>query len=272
MRDARTLGDAELEAALGDLGRALITPRAPDLARTVRLRIASDDTRAASGSFPWRRPIFGRPLRRAVVVALAAVLVVAGVATALGLGLPGLRFVFFGPTAAPTTLAPTATSPPGDLELGRAVDPATLNEAAGYEALLPTLPELGPPLAVYIDRQPPDARVSAIYPAHAGFPAATGSQVAVLVSQFPGHIEGGFFQKQIGPDTAVEPVTVGGRPGFWVSGKPHQLMYVDPEGAVKTDSIRLVGNVLAWTAGDLTVRIEGAADLATALRIAASMH
>ena len=35
---------------------------------------------------------------------------------------------------------------------------------------------------------------------------------------------------------------------------------------------RLAGNVLAWNDGELTFRIEGAPDLATAQRIAASLH
>lgn len=277
MSDPRTMSDAELEAALRDLAGAVMSPAAPGLARAVRLRIAAGDGGAASRSVGWNLPTFGRPLQRALLFAVAAVLGIAGIAAALGFGLPGLRFVF-GPSTSPTALTPTASpaarhtaTPLDDLDLGQAVDPAMLNQAAGYDALLPTLPELGPPLAVYVDRQPPHARVSAIYPARAGFPAAGGSQVAVLVTEFPGRIEEGFFQKQIDPDTTVQPVTVGDHPGFWVSGQPHRLMYVELDGSVKTDSIRLVGNVLAWTAGDLTVRIEGAPDLATALRIAASM-
>ena len=48
-------------------------------------------------------------------------------------------------------------------------------------------------------------------------------------------------------------------------------MYVRPDGEVDADAVRLVGNVLAWNDGDLTLRIEGAPDLATALRIAESM-
>lgn len=276
MNDPRTMSNAELEAALRDLAGAVMSPAAPNLARAVRLRIAAGDGGAAARSVGWNLPTFRRPLRRALVFAVAAVLGIAGIVAALGLGLPGLRFVF-GPSTSPTALAPTASvghsaSPLGDLDLGQTVDPAMLNQAAGYDALLPTLPELGPPLAVYVDRQPPHARVSATYPARAGIPAADGAQVAVLVTEFPGRIEEGFFQKQIGPDTTVQPLTVGGRPGFWVSGRPHQLMYVEPDGSVQTDAIRLVGNVLAWTAGGLTVRIEGAPDLATALRIAASMR
>lgn len=290
----RTMTDVELEAALRDLGDTLRPPAAPDLARAVRLRIVAGESRRAGRGATWRLPLLGRPVRRGLVLALAAVLVLAGIATALGFGLPGLRFVFFGPTATPTgapTGAPAATPAPGetpgptprptptrtpgpigDLDLGRPVDLASVDEAAGYAVLLPTLPELGPPLAVYVDREPPHARVSAIYPATASFPGAPGVEAAVLVTEFPGRIEEGYFQKGIGPDTTVVPVTVAGHAGFWVSGQPHELLYIGPDGSVETDSIRLVGNVLAWTVGDLTIRIEGAPDLGAALRIAASMR
>jgi hypothetical protein len=287
----RTMTDVELEAALRDLGGTLRPPAAPDLARAVARRILAGESRRAGRGFPRRLPFLGRPVRRGLVLALAAVLVLAGIAAALGFGLPGLRFVFFGPTATSTATparpgetpgltpspapsqTPTRTPGPiGDLDLGRPVDLANVDSAAGYAVLLPTLPELGPPLAVYVDREPPHVRVSATYPAGAGFPAATGSEVAVLVTELPGRIEAGYFQKGIGPDTAVVPVTVAGHVGFWVSGQPHELLYVGPDGSVETDSIRLVGNVLAWTVGDLTVRIEGAPDLGAALRIADSMR
>ncbi len=282
----RTMTDVELEAALRDLAGTLRPLAAPDLARAVRRRILAGESRRAGRGVTRRLPFLGRPVRRGLVLALAAVLVLAGIATALGLGLPGLRFVFFGPTATPTatpapgetpepTPSPTPTrtpSPIGDLDLGRPVDLASVNAAAGYAVLLPTLPELGRPLAVYVDREPPHARVSATYPAGAGFPAATGSEVAVLVTEFPGRIEEGYFQKGFGPDTTVVPVTVAGHAGFWLSGQPHELLYIGPAGSVETDSIRLVGNVLAWTVGDLTIRIEGAPDLGAALRIADSMR
>lgn len=286
----RTMTDVELEAALRDLGGTLRPPAAPGLAPAVRRRILAGESRRAGRDATWRLPFLGRPVRRGLVIALAAVLVLAGIASALGLGLPGLRFVFFGPTATPTapptarpapgetpepTPRPTPTRTPdpiGDLDLGRLVDLASVDEAAGYAVLLPTLPELGPPLAVHVDREPPHARVSAVYPATAGFPAAPGREVAILVTEFPGRIEEGYFQKGIGPDTTVVPVTVAGHAGFWVSGQPHELLYIGPAGSVETDSIRLVGNVLAWTVGDLTIRIEGAPDLGAALRIADSMR
>jgi hypothetical protein len=65
---------------------------------------------------------------------------------------------------------------------------------------------------------------------------------------------------------------VNGHPGFWIAGHPHELLYVNPDGKVVDEPARLVDNVLAWNDGELTFRIEGAPDLATAQRIAASLH
>jgi hypothetical protein len=63
-------------------------------------------------------------------------------------------------------------------------------------------------------------------------------------------------------------VKVSGDPGFWIAGKPHVLMFLDPNGNVIDDSVRLAGNVLLWERGDLTLRIEGALTLDQALAVA----
>ena len=42
----------------------------------------------------------------------------------------------------------------------------------------------------------------------------------------------------------VTPVTVGGNPGYWISGPPHFFYYVDPSGKDVDDSHRIVGDTL----------------------------
>ena len=189
LRDRLALStDAELEAALLDLAGALAATPAPDLAAVVRARVA-DLGVPAPGRRAWLdglvRPA-GRPLRRGVVLGLAALLVLAGIAAAIGFGLPGLRIVILGPeaTASPSATVP-ATAPPGSsasagpslvptptptptpapsaamietLGLGTPVDPAAVDAAAGYPVLLPTLPELG---AAVGRLRPGDAAVDA---------------------------------------------------------------------------------------------------------------
>jgi hypothetical protein len=286
----RAMTDLELEAALGDLAASLAPsaafgPDGGDLARAVRLRIEASGAivpgrpRLVAGSYAWR----ARRTRRGLLLALAALLLLAGIAAAIGLGLPGLRIVVEGPSPTPSATAPGRSpvaspspvptpAPLPSLGLGRPVDRTQADAALGRHVLLPTLPELGPPGGIYLLDEPPRLQASITFGPRPGFPAGPGTTVAILVTEFGGSLEQGYLQKGIGPGSAVEPLTVGGHRGFWISGTPHDLFYVRPDGSVDTDSIRLAGNVLAWSDGELTFRIEGAADLATALRIADSMR
>jgi len=74
------------------------------------------------------------------------------------------------------------------------------------------------------------------------------------------------------PSVSIEAVTVNGSPGFWVTGQPHEILYLDPNGTPIPNSVRLSGNVLLWQQGDVTLRIESALTKAEALRIADSVR
>jgi hypothetical protein len=80
---------------------------------------------------------------------------------------------------------------------------------------------------------------------------------------------GGGFQvlkKMSGGATTIEPVTVDGETGLWLTGAVH--VFIAP-GAPP----RLAGNVLLWQHGELTFRLEGRTlTRAQALRIARSIH
>ena len=186
-----------------------------------------------------------------------------------------------GPSASQASPTPSPVPTPPSLEsldLGSSVDPATATAAAGYPIKLPTLPELGQPLGVYARGDPPGARLSAIYAASSSFPAGAnppvvvGKPVAIIVMEFPGTLDEGYLKKVVEPGTTIQAQTVNGHQGFWIAGAPHDLIYVGPDGRGADDAIRIVGNVLAWTDGELTFRIEGARDLAAALRIAESVR
>ena len=293
------LTDAELETALFDLARVLAPTPSPDLAAMVRVRVAGLGT-PVSGRLSWLDGFdrsWGRPTRRAVVLGLAVLLALAGVAAAIGFGLPGLRIVILGPgvSVSPTIgVSPTPGASPGSsppsvspqptaaaietLGLGEPVDPKDVDLAAGYHVLLPTLLELGRPLGVFVRGSAPTALVGAAYaatptiPAGSLAPIAAGQPVAILVMEFPGASDADYLQKMLPPGTSIEPVTVGGKAGFWIAGQPHELLYLALNGDVLDEPARLAANVLAWNDGDRTIRIEGAPDLATAMRIAASLR
>lgn len=277
--------DLELEAALRDLGHVVEPlPATHDLAQAVRRRIVTEAA-ASAARRTWRLPLVGRPVRRSLVLALAALLLLAGLAVAVGIGLPGLRFVFLespAPTApaspggaAGSSAGPSATpvrtpTPIEALDLGRPVAAADLDQEAGFDALLPTLRELGRPARAFVDGSGPFAIVNVVYPPSPAFPGRPGGAASILISQFRGSIDPSYLEKLIGSGTSVQPVKVGVSTGYWISGDPHEIYYVDVNGQPRPDRVHLAGNVLAWTEGDLTLRIEGAQDLESALRIAMS--
>ena len=304
MTDRPDLIGFDLEDALVDLGRALAPISAPGLSAAVRRRVevlpvpAPARTRLIDRLMA--RP--GRPYRRALVLAVIVLLGLAGLAAAIGFGLPGLRIVILDPgtthppmataTALPSTPDGSSPSPTGaatgapipslatieTLGLGDRVSLAELDQHVSYHSTLPSLPALGAPIGVYVLGAPAEARLSAAYagtsafPAAPGAPTATGTPVAILVMEFPGASPAGYLEKFLPAGTTIETVTVASHPGFWIAGAPHDLLYVRTDGSTQPDTTRLAGNVLAWTAGSLTYRIEGAPDLAAALLIAGSMQ
>ena len=154
--------DRALEAALRSLAREIDWPVAepltadgttagPDIATRVRARLVAGERRRA----PRQLWFGGRPVRRSFVLALAALLALAIVAGAVGLGLPGLRITFgeppasLLPSASPTatgSATPTPTLPPiagMRLNLGHQVTLDEVEAETGVPVQLPTDPRLG---------------------------------------------------------------------------------------------------------------------------------
>jgi hypothetical protein len=76
-----------------------------------------------------------------------------------------------------------------------------------------------------------------------------------------------FVEKQVGPDTTVEPLVVDGRRGVWVAGPAHAVIFRDELGRIVAEP-RLARNVLLWEDGAVTLRLEGNITRARALAIA----
>lgn len=265
--------DPDLEAALADLREAVAWPTAapaapsgaPDLATRVRVRIE-----AAPRAREVGRGL--RPVRRGLVLALAAVLLLVAVAAAVGLGLPGLRILFApGPPPAvpPSTPAPSGVPGPlgSDLGLGEPVDPSRIAGRLGFEPVLPADPSLGPPERAYLA----GGRLTLVYPARPGLPPTLAPGIGLLVTEFEGRVDGGWLEKSVHQGSTVEPLTVHGQPGYWITGAPHFLLYEAPNGAALEESRRIVGDVLIWREGDLTIRLETALGRDATLRLAENM-
>jgi hypothetical protein len=288
------LSDDQLAAMLVELGQSIEYPATPpDLAVRVVARLAATPAPSAAARigdfrrrFGWFGWAFGdrgyeRPrLGRAAVLALVALLVLAGLAAAVAFGLPGIRLVFVSPTPTPLTASPSPASPatsPSPPALGPSLapgHPVTLDDAraaAGFGLEVPTDPSLGAPDAVYLDGTGETARVTLLYGPRPSMPPAPGSPASALLTQFRGAVNPDAFMKIIQPGTTVENVTVEGASGYWIAGRPHQIFYKSG-GDTVVEEIRLAGNVLIWEHDGLTFRLETTVDRATALRIAASMR
>lgn len=283
--------DAELEAALRALAPAVAWPAAgdpstgADLAAAVRARIQAMPARGqalpGAGWLPWWRGLSWRPARRAVIAALIALLAVAAVAGAIGLGLPGLRISLEPVSPTPTTSAqpsiaasnaPTPRSLGASMGLGEALDAhdaAVLDARAGFRVRWPADPAVGPPEAVFIDERK-GGQVTLLWPTRAGFPATLQPGVGLLMTEFQGSVDDGFFNKVVGADTTVQRVQVGGRDGFWLHGDPHIFFWQGADGFVD-DPRRWVGDVLLWSDGPITYRLETSLGRDDAIRLAESM-
>jgi hypothetical protein len=249
----------QLEAGLRELAAALPYPPTPDLAARLRER-------------PATRPQARRRLRLALglLAALLALLAVpqvrAAVARAIQLGAISIRFEE--PTPAPAEpLPPTPIASLLDL-----AGETTLEQAAQslpYPIRLPSYPaQLGPPdraflqvfdrsrtmlVLIWLDPQQPDGigmsltMLDSSALADKGFVVKTGSEI-------------------------LQEVRVGGERALWLRG-PHFLEIRRGDGQSGYDLRRLVeGEVLIWTEGDLTYRLESHLALAEAIRVAESLR
>ena len=203
-----------------------------------------------------RKPARRAPrLRRPLVLALAALLVLAAGAAAI----PGVRhFLGFGSVRVERVpKLPLKPGPGAKLALGTRT---TLADARiGFQPLVPAA--LGRPPAVYVDRTPPGGQLSLVY-----------RNGHLLVTEVQGRLRQQFLQKFVGPGTKVERVTIDGAPGLWIHGALHQIVYEDRKGLIRPDTIRLAGDTLLWHRGPVLLRLEGARSRAEALRIARSLR
>lgn len=303
----RLRADAELEDALRGLDSRLAWPDTPPLAQRARAQIerAQRGELAATPTRWARRRRFAfwphgwpEPAVRILAAALLLVLAIAAGALALSPAARnavadrlGLRGVHLAPVATQPTLPPTAVSTPNGaggavgagptgtpalpgagLQLGAPVTLTQARAAVRYAVLAPTAAALGEPDAIYLDQTVPGGAISFVYGPRPGLPASAQTGVGLVLTEFPGDIEPGFFGKTIGPDTRLTPTTVNGAPGWWLEGQPHLFYYRDATGRVRDSQLRLAGNTLLWEQGSLTVRIEAAVSLDEALRIATTVR
>ncbi len=276
------ISDETLGGALRDLGSSLAFPSAggeagrQDVAGLARARIVALDIRPSrAGTRRW----FGlglRPMRRGLVLAVAALLVLAAIAGAIGLGLPGLRIIFGDvptqrPTASPTASRSASASPTplgSGLGLGTVLPLADAEARIGFDIVLPPDPAIGPPDVAYVLGR----RVNLIWASGPGLPETDVNGIGLLISEFEGRVDPGFYNKIIDSGSRLTRVTVDGSQGWWISGAPHFFYYIDPEGNAVEDTHRQVGDTLIWSTGDVTYRLESSLGMEAAISLAESLR
>jgi hypothetical protein len=192
-----------------------------------------------------------------IAIALAATLLLVGAAMAVppsrdailrAIGLRGVSIQRV-PHLPPV---PPGAATGARLGLGEPITLPRARHAAGFTALLPPHAT-----AVYLAHDLPGGRISVL-------------DGRVLITEFRGTAQP-FIFKLLGPGTQATTTRVDGAQGIYISGAPHEVLFQAANGVVRSDRVRLAGNVLMWQQGPLVVRIEGTHTLGQALAVAHSL-
>jgi hypothetical protein len=154
-----------------------------------------------------------------------------------------------------------------DLGLGTLVSPTEAAAAVRFELSVPG--SLGDPDEIYVSDLD---RVDMVWKGGEALPAAAGTEIGLLYTQFEDSGEGGGLVKSLGEDSSVTEVAVQGSPGLWIADAPHIVFWEDAEGNRVESTTRLAGNVLMWESDGVTHRIETMLGLKETLGVAGSVR
>jgi hypothetical protein len=203
--------------------------------------------------------------RRAIAIAIIGVLVGGGVATPAVADWVRMRI---GGVEIQRRDVPAGSRLGSGLELGRRVTLAEARQEVPFVVrridAIATAPE------VWVDTSGTIPVVSLVYPSAPKLPV-TRAGVGLLLQEFAAPLgSNSVMTKFAGPDTAVEPVTVGGARGAWLQGA-HGIGLLS-RGDLTFVENRLAANALVWEEGGVTYRIEAAVGKQAALEFARSMR
>jgi hypothetical protein len=258
--------DAPVERLLAEVAAGVAWPATPDLRATVAARItapATPDLRPTVldriGDGTGRRTNRARVLRP-LVLAAALVLAIAALAAGLGFGLPGLDL----------RLAEQSAPPASSLDLG---SPVPLEDVLALDEPRVLLPEALPPPDGAYDIGVDDRRiVSLAWRASPGDPTLTGTDTIITLMAVPGTTEEPLITKAAGPGTRLEPIDVNGDPGWWITGAPHEIMVIRPDGDIGVLRAAVVGDTLVFARKGTLYRLESALGRDATLDIARSLR
>lgn len=267
-----------LEQQLRSLGdRDGLFPETPEIASDIAGLIRSRDPEPTSRRLGLS---LDRPLRVAALVALAllAALVVAlsvpttRTAIADFFGLEGIR-IEFGQDDDNADLPGTPVSIGGSLLLG---ERSTMDEVARtvpFDVVLPADDAAGEPDEIYLNQRSGVIVVGLLYEASDELPEIGSTGVGMLLLEIDSPKADIFFvKKTVVGGGEVEMTSINGSTAYWIEDgvltvAPIEGLMLDPPGM---DS-RRSGNVLIWSDGAVTYRLETDLPITDAVRIAGSL-
>jgi hypothetical protein len=257
----------DLEHSLRSLaGRDDLFPATPDIAGGLAAQIGPS---RRSRRLDWR------------LVAVVALVVLTALATALAIprsrsaiadffGIEGIR-IERNAGEMPNVPA-TPISIGGSLLLGERTTLDGATGAAPFAVMLPEDAAAGPPDEVWLNRRGGATVVGLIWPVSAELPEIGDTGVGMLLLEIATDDNDAIFLKKMVGGGEMETAMVDGRTALWIQDG---VLAVAPVEGLMVDlldpAMRRSGNVLIWSDGAVTYRLETALPKTDAVRIAASL-
>jgi len=249
--------DPDLERQLLALGPNLAVPSDKGLLDAVLDRLGSVDRAADDGGLRWRRLLVAAVVT--LVVSSAGLVAYEPARTAVA-GWLGIGAVQFTPVdqLPPVSAGSNTTPAPATASPAQAVEDA--QRRVSFPIRLPDATIAGPVRGVETNAVATGGLASIT------FDRFVLTEIASQANQGP------VVAKLLPPGTKLEFLLVNGRDGAWISGAPHELGYIDPNGQFRNETVRRAGNVLVWEQDGVTYRVEGLESKDDALAVAASLR
>ncbi|MEX0743121.1 MAG: hypothetical protein WD248_02055 [Actinomycetota bacterium] len=242
-----------LAVALRDAGRDLAYPPTPPISQGVVARLEAERERRTRPRFPtvalWSR-------RRVLV------LVAVGVIGLLALAFAA-RLVI---GAAEIRVQPGVTPSGPPLGPGALGDPVPVERVERAVGFAPRVPAGPPPDEAYVFVSTGGNGALLAWEASDRYPSLPGTPWGLILVEL--RTDEGSLVKDVGGFDDIQEVRVDGRSAFWIEA-PHELHVITDGGS---ETFRVDGNVLIWTAGAVTYRLETSFELPEAVALAESLH
>jgi hypothetical protein len=114
--------------------------------------------------------------------------------------------------------------------------------------------------------------VSLAWGASPGDPTLAGTDTILTLMAVPGTTDEPLITKAAGPGTDVESIEVNGARGWWITGAPHEIMVLRPDGEIGVLRAAVVGDTLVFSRDGTLYRLESALGKEATLEIARSLR